>query len=176
MRIIASLFEDRMTSDNFFCRSVSMLPLQRAEIVNGVLEVEPSKNEAPELNAASEEVGEEEKGVPQFWVTAMKTNEILAMQITERDEAALKYLKDIKWNNLDDNKGFLLEFYFNSNPYFKNPMVFPYLFYVKAVEVQRDSLHRVSYNFFLDILVSGLSSVGSFSLALNQSQECSVLI
>jgi hypothetical protein len=27
--------------------------------VNGVLEVEPSKNEAPELNAASEEVGEE---------------------------------------------------------------------------------------------------------------------
>jgi hypothetical protein len=90
-------------------------------------------------------------------------------QITERDEAALKYLQDIKWNNLDDNKGFLLEFYFNSNPYFKNPMVFPHLFYVKAVEVQRDSLHRVSYNFFLDILVSGLSSVGSFSLALNQN-------
>jgi hypothetical protein len=28
MRIIASLFEDRMTSDNFVCRSVSMLPLQ----------------------------------------------------------------------------------------------------------------------------------------------------
>jgi hypothetical protein len=27
--------------------------------VNGVLEVEPLKNEAPELNAASEEVGEE---------------------------------------------------------------------------------------------------------------------
>jgi nucleosome assembly protein 1-like 1 len=49
--------------------------------VNGVLEVEPLKNEAPELNAASEEVGEEEKGVPQFWVTAMKTNEILAMQV-----------------------------------------------------------------------------------------------
>jgi hypothetical protein len=97
-------------------------------------------------------------------------------QITERDEAALKYLKDIKWNNLDDNKGFLLEFYFNTNPYFKNPMVFPYLIYIKAVEVQRDSLHRVAYNCFLDILVSGLSSVGSFALALDQSQECSVLI
>jgi nucleosome assembly protein 1-like 1 len=73
-------------------------------------------------------VGEEEKGVPQFWLTAMKTNEILAMQITERDEAALKYIKDIKWSNLDENKGFILEFYFDSNPYFKNPMVLPYHF------------------------------------------------
>jgi hypothetical protein len=27
---------------------------------------------------------------------------------------------------LDENKGFVLEFYFDTNPYFKNPMVFPY--------------------------------------------------
>ncbi len=47
-------------------------------------------------------------------------------QITERDEAALKFLNDIKSSNLDENKGFVLEFYFNTNPYFKNPMVFPY--------------------------------------------------
>ncbi|KAH8939502.1 hypothetical protein BDL97_15G040100 [Sphagnum fallax] len=119
----AKFKEERAALEAKYQKLYEPLYSKRAEIVNGVLEVEPSKNEAPELNAASEEVGEEEKGVPQFWVTAMKTNEILAMQITERDEAALKYLKDIKWNNLDDNKGFLLEFYFNSNPYFKNPML-----------------------------------------------------
>jgi hypothetical protein len=43
-------------------------------------------------------------------------------------------------------KGFLLEFYFNTNPYnFKNPMVFWYLFIVKTIEVQIDSLHWVTY-------------------------------
>ncbi|CAM6039278.1 unnamed protein product [Sphagnum compactum] len=116
----AKFKEERAALEAKYQKLYEPLYSKRAKIVNGVLEVEPSKNEAPELNAASEEV---EKGVPQFWVTAMKTNEILAMQITERDEAALKYLKDIKWNNLDDNKGFLLEFYFDTNPYFKNPML-----------------------------------------------------
>jgi len=41
-------------------------------------------------------------------------------QITERDEGALKYLKDIKWHRIEDPKGFKLEFFFDSNPYFKN--------------------------------------------------------
>jgi hypothetical protein len=128
---------------------------KRAEIVNGDLEVEPSKDEVPESNAASEEVGEEEKGVPQFWLTAMKTNEILAMQITERDEAALKYIKDIKWSNLDENKGFILEFYFDSNPYFKNPTVLP-------------------YHFSITLVVSIISSffVGSFAMGLDVKMEC----
>ncbi|KAI7728174.1 hypothetical protein M8C21_013190, partial [Ambrosia artemisiifolia] len=36
-----------------------------------------------------------QKGVPNFWLNAMKTNEILAEEISERDEEALKYLKDI---------------------------------------------------------------------------------
>lgn len=89
------------------------------------------------------------KGVPDFWLTAMKTNEILAeevgiwaqyllipmviypllnswhilVQITERDEEALKYLKDIKWCRLDNPKGFKLEFFFDTNPFFKNSVL-----------------------------------------------------
>ncbi|GKG32781.1 nucleosome assembly protein 1;4-like protein [Tanacetum coccineum] len=51
------------------------------------------------------------KGVPDFWLTAMKINEILAEEISERDEEALKYLKDIKWCRMDDPKGFKLEFF-----------------------------------------------------------------
>ncbi|KAG4384838.1 hypothetical protein GLYMA_13G349200v4 [Glycine max] len=53
----------------------------------------------------------------------MKTNETLAEEITERDEGALKYLKDIKWCRIDDPKGFKLDFYFDSNPYFKNSVL-----------------------------------------------------
>ncbi len=58
---------------------------------------------------------------------------IFELQITERDEAALKYIKDIKWSNLDENKGFILEFYFDSNPYFKNTVVLPYHFSITLV-------------------------------------------
>uniref|UniRef100_A0A0E0C6P6 Uncharacterized protein n=1 Tax=Oryza meridionalis TaxID=40149 RepID=A0A0E0C6P6_9ORYZ len=48
----------------------------------------------------------QEKGVPDFWLKAMKNNEILAEEIHESDEEALKYLKDIKWCRIDDPKGF----------------------------------------------------------------------
>ncbi|KAH9539095.1 hypothetical protein CY35_15G040900 [Sphagnum magellanicum] len=79
----AKFKEERAALEAKYQKLYKPLYSKRAEIVNGVLEVEPLKNEAPELNAASEEVGEEEKGVPQFWVTAMKTNEILAMQLSK---------------------------------------------------------------------------------------------
>ena len=45
------------------------------------------------------------------------------MQITERDEEALKFLRDIKWSKIDDPKGFKLEFFFENNPYFKNTLL-----------------------------------------------------
>lgn len=45
------------------------------------------------------------------------------MQLTERDEGALIYLKDIKYSKLDEGKGFKLEFFFDTNPYFKNSVL-----------------------------------------------------
>lgn len=45
------------------------------------------------------------------------------VQISERDEGALKYLKDIKWFRINDPKGFKLEFFFDTNPYFKNSVL-----------------------------------------------------
>ena len=45
------------------------------------------------------------------------------LQITDRDEEALKYLKDIKCSKMEDPKGFKLEFFFGTNPYFKNEVV-----------------------------------------------------
>lgn len=44
-------------------------------------------------------------------------------QITEHDEGALHYLKDIKWSRLDGAKGFKLEFFFDPNPYFSNSVL-----------------------------------------------------
>ncbi|PON96161.1 Nucleosome assembly protein (NAP) [Trema orientale] len=60
-----------------------------------------------------------DKGVPEFWLNAMKTNEVLAEEISERDEGALKYLKDIRWCRIENPEGFKLDFFFDPNPYFK---------------------------------------------------------
>ncbi|KAK1578642.1 hypothetical protein Q3G72_031937 [Acer saccharum] len=91
---------------------------KRCEIVNGIVKVEDGDVTKEEGDNATEE-----KGVPNFWLTAMKFNEGLAKEISKRDEGALKYLQDIKWCRIDDPKGFKLEFLFDPNPYFKNSVL-----------------------------------------------------
>lgn len=49
--------------------------------------------------------------------------QLIFIQITERDEGALKYLKDIKWCRIDNPKGFKLEFFFDTNAFFKNSVL-----------------------------------------------------
>lgn len=41
----------------------------------------------------------------------------------KHDEEALGYLKDIKHSEIKEPKGFKLEFFFNTNPYFKNTVL-----------------------------------------------------
>ncbi|XP_002980631.2 nucleosome assembly protein 1;2 [Selaginella moellendorffii] len=84
---------------------------KRASIVNA-----SSAEETKPDEAAS-------NGVPEFWLGALKANEIVAVQITERDQGALKYLKDIKSYYVSSPKGFKLEFYFDENPYFTNSVL-----------------------------------------------------
>ncbi|KAK3220242.1 hypothetical protein Dsin_014212, partial [Dipteronia sinensis] len=76
-----------------------------------------------EMLLRKKEIMPQNKGVPNFWLTAMKFNEGLAKEISKRDEWALKYLQDIKWCRIDDPKGFKLEFLFDPNPYFKNSVL-----------------------------------------------------
>lgn len=61
--------------------------------------------------------------VRHIWCLRDGAADTVPFQITERDEGALKFLRDIKWSNLEDNKGFKLDFYFEPNPYFKNTLV-----------------------------------------------------
>ncbi|XP_057549803.1 nucleosome assembly protein 1;4-like [Amaranthus tricolor] len=117
----AKFFEERAALEAKYQKLYEPLYSKRYDIVNGVVEVEGVTNEA--MVEEGEEKAPEEKGVPNFWLTAMKTNEILVDEITERDEGALKYLKDIKWARIDEPKGFKLEFFFDTNPYFKNAVL-----------------------------------------------------
>ncbi|KAL3366393.1 hypothetical protein AABB24_011192 [Solanum stoloniferum] len=97
--------------------------LQRYEIVNGIVEVE-GVNVAPVDQGDNKGTGDgTEKGVPNFWLNAMLNNGILAEEISEYDEGALEFLKDIKWCRVNDPKGFKLEFFFDTNPFFKNSVL-----------------------------------------------------
>ncbi|KAL2554924.1 Nucleosome assembly protein 1-2 [Forsythia ovata] len=109
----AKFFEERAALEAKYQKLYEPLYSKRYEIVNGVVEVEEQ----------GEDKTKEDKGVPDFWLMAMKTNEILAEEISERDEEALKYLKDIKWCRIDNPKGFKLEFFFDINPFFKNSVL-----------------------------------------------------
>lgn len=116
----AKFFEERAALEAKYQRLYEPLYSKRYEIVNGIIEVEGANATANEEGTGK---GPEEKGVPNFWLRALKTNERVAEEISERDEEALRYLKDIKWCRIDDPKGFKLDFFFDTNPFFKNSVL-----------------------------------------------------
>ncbi|XP_016446057.1 nucleosome assembly protein 1;4-like [Nicotiana tabacum] len=107
--------EERAALEAKFQKLYEPIYSKRYEIVNGVVEAE---NEGTVDKETNESAGD--KGIPHFWLLAMKNNEAISKEITERDEGALQYLKDVKWSRLEDAKGFKLEFFFDTNPYFSN--------------------------------------------------------
>jgi nucleosome assembly protein 1-like 1 len=111
---------------------------KRAAIVNG--KVEPTEEEvkrgdedeeesnqeqaepAGEASQPTDEVAENVKGIPEFWLSAMKNQVTLAEMITDRDEAALKHLVDIRMEYLD-KPGFRLIFEFEENEFFSDKII-----------------------------------------------------
>lgn len=73
---------------------------------------------------------ENTKGIPEFWLTAMKNVELIAEMIQDHDEEVLKHLTDVKliftgkkgeeMDEDDAEMGFVLEFHFSQNDYFTN--------------------------------------------------------
>lgn len=118
----AKFFEERAALEAKYQKMYQPLFTRRYEIVNGLVEVEGLTSDVA-AEGKEEDKKAEEKGVPDFWLTALKSNEVIVEEISERDEGALKYLKDIKWCRIDNPKGFKIEFVFDTNPYFKNTVL-----------------------------------------------------
>ncbi|KAK5061349.1 hypothetical protein LTR84_007891 [Exophiala bonariae] len=114
---------------------------KRSAIVNG--EVEPTDAEVEagkvddedEEDEAADDVDQEDKaaqedvkGIPEFWLTAIKNQISLAELITDRDEEALRSLTDIRMEYLD-RPGFRLIFEFTANDFFTNKTISKTYFY-----------------------------------------------
>lgn len=111
---------------------------RRSAIVNGQTEPTEEEIKAGEENEADGTKPEEDStsgasqqqdataevpsGIPEFWLSAMKNQVTLAEMITDRDEAALKHLIDVRMEYLD-KPGFRLIFEFASNDFFSNKII-----------------------------------------------------
>lgn len=91
--------------------------------------------EKPKLEEISEEDGEEEKktekkedeekdikGIPNFWLTALRNIPEITELITDRDAEAISHLIDIRMKFLE-KPGFALEFEFEDNDFFDNKVL-----------------------------------------------------
>ncbi|KAF8696196.1 hypothetical protein HU200_037094 [Digitaria exilis] len=114
----AKLIEERAALETKYQKLYEPLYSKRYDIVTGVAEVDGITKGGDETL-----VDQKEKGVPDFWLNAMKNNEVLAEEIRKRDEEALKYLRNIKWCKTDNPQGFKIEFSFDTNPFFKNSVL-----------------------------------------------------
>lgn len=115
---------------------------KRAAIVNGKTEpteeeVKAGDSEDGQVHAEGgadandqqqSENTEDVAGIPEFWLSAMKNQTTLAEMITDRDEAALKHLTDVRMEYLD-KPGFRLIFEFTENEYFSNKIITKTYFY-----------------------------------------------
>jgi len=134
-KLEAEFQEEVLQLEKKYFAKYTPLYQKRAQIVNGFSEPteeevaagkaendDEEEEEEPKLDVKAEdkaEAKEDLKGVPEFWLSAMKNHYPLAETITDRDEAALKFLTDIRMTYLD-RPGFKLIFEFAENEFFTN--------------------------------------------------------
>ncbi|GAM86769.1 hypothetical protein ANO11243_047890 [Dothideomycetidae sp. 11243] len=137
-KLEAEFQEEVLALEKKFFAKYSPLYEKRAKIVNGATEPtdaevtageedEEDEEEESKPSDVKEEDNDASKGIPEFWLSAMK-NSSLAETITDRDEAALKFLTNIQMEYLD-RPGFRLIFDFEENEFFTNKSISKTYFY-----------------------------------------------
>lgn len=135
-KLEAEFQEEVLELEKKYFAKFTPLYQKRATIINGA--AEPTEAEIKAGEEDDEEVDEEPvekseeasdvKGIPEFWLSAMKNQVSLAEMITDRDEAALKDLTDVRMEYLD-KPGFRLIFEFAENEFFTNKIITKTYFY-----------------------------------------------
>ncbi|KAF8463607.1 hypothetical protein BDZ91DRAFT_731275 [Kalaharituber pfeilii] len=138
-KLEAEFHEEVLQLEKKYFAKFTPLYEKRAKIVNGLAEPteeevkagiqdEEEEPESKESKAEEKKEAVDVKGIPEFWLTAMKNSIALAETITDRDEAALKYLTDIRMA-YPDKHGFQLIFEFAENEFFTNKTITKTYFY-----------------------------------------------
>lgn len=105
---------------------------QRSKIVKG--EHEPTEEECDYPLSEEEQLaekmqtnanlnGDDTKGIPHFWLTALKNTDITFEMIQEHDEPILEHLTEVECQLSNDPMKFVLTFHFSPNDYFTNSVL-----------------------------------------------------
>lgn len=134
-KLEAEFQEEVLELEKKYFAKFTPLYQKRATIVNGAAEPTEAEikageedDEEPEEPVEKSEESSDVKGIPEFWLSAMKNQVSLAEMITDRDEAALKDLTDVRMEYLD-KPGFRLIFEFADNEFFTNKLITKTYFY-----------------------------------------------
>jgi len=150
-KLEAEFQEEVLELEKKYFAKFTPLYQKRSTIVNGAAEPteeeveagkqddEEEEDEEENEDAVKKEAGEEDtekdeastetmKGIPEFWLSAMKNLGSLAELITDRDEPALRLVTDIRMEYLD-RPGFRLIFEFLENDFFTNKTITKTYFY-----------------------------------------------
>lgn len=159
-KVEAEFQKEILELEKRFAEKYRPLYERRAAIVAG--SVEPTSEEV-KAGEASDDVDEDDeedvaatkesladatapadgaKGIPEFWLTALKNHVALSELITEEDENALKALTDIKMTHLPGTEsGFKLTFTFGENEHFTNKELTKTYYYQDEVGYSGDLVY-----------------------------------
>lgn len=136
-KLEAEFQEEVLQLEKKYFAKFTPLYQKRAAIVNGAAEPteedikageEDEEKDDSEVAVKPDQSTEVVTGIPEFWLSAMKNQISLAEMITDRDEAALKHLTDVRMEYLD-KPGFRLIFEFAENEFFSNKTITKTYFY-----------------------------------------------
>lgn len=83
---------------------------------------EDDKKDDKDSEEKTEPEQDDTRGIPDFWLVALKNLSAVAETITDRDDEVLSYLNDIQLSYLE-RPGFALKFVFGDNPFFTNKVL-----------------------------------------------------
>jgi nucleosome assembly protein 1-like 1 len=138
MQIERKFYEEISALERQYESMFQPLYAQRLQITSGKYEPNDEECNFPEESDAAYELlhkaraenkgseGDEAdslKGIPQFWLTAMKNVGVLAEMIENHDEPVLQYLENISVELVPQPNGFKIHFHFAPNEYIKNSVL-----------------------------------------------------
>lgn len=126
---------------------------RRQAIITGAAQPTPEEIEAgeaqsskddPEYTPLPKDVAPASTGIPEFWLTALRTHVAFSDIITDRDADALKSLSDIQIEYLpttEKKPGFKLRFFFGPNDFFENDVLEKTYLYQEEVGYSGDFMY-----------------------------------
>lgn len=136
-KLEAEFQEEVLELEKKYFAKFTPLYSKRSQIVNGIIEPTEEEVKAGESEEEKQDEAEEAektkdaesiKGIPEFWLSAMKNQASLSDMITDKDEALLKDLVDVRMEYLE-KPGFKLIFEFAENEFFSNKILTKTYFY-----------------------------------------------